>query len=125
MSIPLFFDKIKTFFIQGWGREILVFLLFSMALLASFYLGKSSTIALSGSPVLVEVQGVPTPAVQQKSNVSSSGGGEGSFVAAKTGSRYYPADCGSASRIKPENKVYFKTESAAEAAGYTKAQTCK
>lgn len=121
----MFLDKIKTWVTEGWGREILTISIFCAAVLASFYLGKSSEVAASEPPVLVEVHGVPTPALQQKYSVSSGGEGEGSFVAAESGTRYYPVGCGSANRIKPENKIYFQTESAAVAAGYSRAQNCK
>ena len=47
-----------------------------------------------------------------------------SFVASKNGSRFYPVDCKSASRIKPENKIYFNTASDAERAGLTLASGC-
>ncbi len=47
------------------------------------------------------------------------------FVASKTGSKYYPVDCGSVSRIKPENRVYFATETAALEKGYERTSACK
>lgn len=49
---------------------------------------------------------------------------EQNFVASKTGSRYYPIDCKSSSRIKPENKIYFNTAADAEHAGLTLASGC-
>jgi hypothetical protein len=48
-----------------------------------------------------------------------------SFVASKTGTKYYPAGCGGISRIKEENKVYFTTEKDAQDKGYTRTDTCK
>ncbi len=48
-----------------------------------------------------------------------------SFVASKTGTKYYPAGCGGISRIKEENKVYFATEKDAQDKGYTRTDTCK
>lgn len=47
-----------------------------------------------------------------------------SFVASKNGSRFYPVDCKSSSRIKPENKIYFNTSQDAEKAGYALASGC-
>lgn len=117
--------KIKTFLTKGWGRDIIAFTALVMAVLASFYIGKSSKIAISATPVLIETTAVKPVLVQQKSNMSNSGGGEGSIVAAKNGTRFYPPGCTGANRIKPENRVFFKTEGEAEAAGYTRAQTCK
>lgn len=40
------------------------------------------------------------------------------FVASKKGKKYYPVDSKSGSRIKPENRVYFKTAGEAKKAGY-------
>lgn len=47
------------------------------------------------------------------------------YVASKTGKKYYLPSCSGAKRIKEENKVWFDTKAAAEAAGYTAASTCK
>lgn len=47
------------------------------------------------------------------------------FIASKNGKTYYPNTCGSYSRIKPENRVYFATESDARAKGLTKSKSCK
>lgn len=44
---------------------------------------------------------------------------EGGFVASKTGKKFYAADAAAGKKIKEENRVYFKTEAEAEAAGYT------
>ncbi len=50
---------------------------------------------------------------------------DGQVVAAKTGSKYYFPWCGTVKLIKEENKVWFPTRAAAEAAGYTAATNCK
>lgn len=52
-----------------------------------------------------------------------SAGGE--YVASKTGTKYYLPWCGTAKRIKDENKVWFGTKAEAEAAGYEPASNCK
>lgn len=49
----------------------------------------------------------------------------GEYVASKNGTRYYLPWCGGVSRIKEENKVWFASKEAAEAAGYTPAKNCK
>lgn len=46
------------------------------------------------------------------------------FTASKTGTKYYPANCGGISRIKPENRIYFATEQEAQDQGYTRTSTC-
>ncbi len=63
--------------------------------------------------------------VQSGSSSASVGQGSGSFVASKQGKKYFPVDCGTAKSIKEENKVFFGSESEAEAAGYERSLTCK
>jgi hypothetical protein len=46
------------------------------------------------------------------------------FVAAKSGTKYYPIGCGTAERIKPENRIYFATEQQAQEKGYSRTATC-
>jgi len=57
------------------------------------------------------------------SGTSTPGGG--SFVASKSGTKYFPVDCGSSNTIKEENKVFFSSASAAETAGYELAKNCQ
>lgn len=49
----------------------------------------------------------------------------GQFVASKTGKKYYSEGCSGAKALAEKNKVYFKTQAAAKAAGYTPSSTCK
>lgn len=46
------------------------------------------------------------------------------FVASKNGTKYYPINCKSASRIKTENKIYFLTEDEAKDSGLERSSTC-
>ncbi len=48
----------------------------------------------------------------------------GLFVAAKSGSKYHLLTCPGAKQIKDENKVFFPSAVAAEAAGYKPASNC-
>jgi len=43
----------------------------------------------------------------------------GGWVASKTGKKYYASDSAQGKKIKEENRVYFKTEEEAKAAGYS------
>ncbi|MBI2117678.1 S1 RNA-binding domain-containing protein, partial [Candidatus Peregrinibacteria bacterium] len=43
----------------------------------------------------------------------------GTWVASKTGKKYYPADSTATKKIKEENRVYFATEDEAKTAGYS------
>lgn len=49
----------------------------------------------------------------------------GEVVASKSGTKYYFPWCGTVKRIKEENKVWFASREAAEAAGYEPAANCK
>lgn len=42
------------------------------------------------------------------------------FTASRRGKKYYPVDSSDAQRIVPENRIYFKDEESARAAGYVK-----
>ncbi len=55
----------------------------------------------------------------------SSAPAEGSVVGSKNGTKYHLPHCSGAGSIKEENKVWFASESAAQAAGYTRAGNCK
>lgn len=46
------------------------------------------------------------------------------FVASHSGKVYYPKDCKGYSRIKEENRVWFKNEILAKASGYSLAKNC-
>lgn len=48
----------------------------------------------------------------------------GSFVASKSGTKYYLPTCSGAGRIQESNKVWFASREEAESAGYTKAANC-
>ncbi len=47
------------------------------------------------------------------------------YVASKSGAKYYLPSCGTVSRIKEENRVYFATKADAEKAGYQPSSSCK
>ena len=47
------------------------------------------------------------------------------FVASASGTKYYPIGCGSVTRIKEENRVYFVTEEEAQAAARDRTTACK
>jgi hypothetical protein len=49
---------------------------------------------------------------------------EGEYVASSRGRMYYPVSCKAANSLKPENKIYFKTATEAETAGYQRSASC-
>lgn len=59
-------------------------------------------------------EAAPAKAEKAESSVSAEG-----FVASKSGKKYYAADSAAAKKIAEENRVHFKTEKEAEAAGYS------
>lgn len=66
-------------------------------------------------------QSAPGPAPVTAAALPS---GTGKYVASKNGTRYYLPTCGGVNRIKPENRVWFKTKEEAEAKGLTPASNC-
>lgn len=46
------------------------------------------------------------------------------YMASKNGTKYYLPTCGTAKRIKEENRIWFATKEEAEAAGFGPAANC-
>ena len=108
-----------------------VFLVFCIVLISfiSYNLGRIG--ALKKTPVTI------TDGQQQKADVYSATGVKNTSVKAttapvldkrvvvsKNSDKYHFTWCSGAKRIKEENKIWFADESAALAAGYTKAGNC-
>lgn len=109
-------QEIKSYaetLIGEWGLIIIIIL----ACAASYALGRLSALEGSKPPVAVYrapgTTSVPTMPL----------GGE--YVASRTGHTYYFPWCGSAQNIAPAKQVWFKTEEAAQKAGYSPAKNCK
>lgn len=119
--------------IKRWGSEyrndfLLGSAVFLVAMI-SFGLGRLSVIWDRAHPPVV----IQSPEIRDTKGAETAAGGEAApdpvfpkegLVASKSGSRYYPADCPAAKRIKPENLISFKTAALAEAAGYRPAANC-
>ncbi len=56
--------------------------------------------------------------------VPLNGQNEGIF-GSKNGSTYYVVGCKSGNRVKPENRIYFESETDAEDQGYSRSKLCK
>ncbi len=67
----------------------------------------------------------PQEAQDREEGTEASPRPEGSVVASKNGSKYHLPRCPGARSIKDENKIWFESESSAQAAGYTRAGNCK
>ena len=71
---------------------------------------------------------LPRPVAQVASSPrsqSAPAAGGGQYVASKSGTKYYLPWCGTVSRIKEENKVWFASKAEAEDAGFEPAKNCK
>ena len=99
--------------LSEWGIIAIVFLVG----LASFGLGRLS--AIDGAKPAVTVREAQASAAARAMSVG------GLVVASRAGHAYYFPWCGGASAIKEGNKVWFKNEKTARAAGYTPAKNCK
>lgn len=147
MIIPNTAEKIK-----GWGRGIGGFRVLALVAIvtygaAMFLLGIASK-GVSGTdsqslqvvydPALdssLEYLGAGQKTASSRTSATKPAGVSGSaqqefstqaaFVASSGGTKYYPIGCGSAGRIKEENRVYFVTEDEAKAAGYDRTTACK
>lgn len=49
----------------------------------------------------------------------------GAYFASRNGTSYYPLDCRAGDRILPENKIYFKSMTEAETAGFKQSSSCQ
>jgi len=130
MSIHNFIDKIKSK--TGIDKLTFVYLFIIVGVgVGSFGLGRISinNKLRSNQPILLpnyqdNLKNIPTE------NVSATAENatilkEKRYVASKNGKMYYSLDCSGAKRIKPENQVWFNSESDAIKSGYTKSVTCK
>ncbi len=91
--------------------------------LSAFGLGRLSVTGQAPQPITqVTAAGGTTPVVPAPAKTVSAG--EGTYVASKSGTKYYLPSCSGVSKIKEENKIYFTTVADAEAAGYSAAANC-
>jgi hypothetical protein len=94
--------------------------------ITAFSLGQMSvatehpSVTLNSSHRVSEVQPLIISAAKNTSTTA-----EGKIVASKKGKRWHYTWCPGAATISDKNKRWFKTEAAAEQAGYTKASNCK
>lgn len=142
MSVIHFKEKIKSFMEKPHILDYLEVGIVLLVGIGSFGLGRLSVINNTnldsvnkgGVVVLSQQEGIQNTTSRTFSTTTDTGevnnstintSQEGAFVASRSGKKYYPSNCGSANRIKPENRVYFKTSNEAEARGLTRSETCK
>lgn len=134
MTIHDLASKIKSFLISPLGNDILIGLVVLVTAIGAFGLGKLSVIEKK-EPLIIFDNGIDIVPISQVVGTVSSGqppslttgvnADNGSFVASKNGTKYYPVNCSAVNRIKDENKVFFDTALAAENAGFTVSTACK
>ena len=115
-NIQDFFAKCKDLLEEGVG-EWGLFAIILLVALSAFGLGRLS--ALQSARPAVSVGEAPSLA---KPRGMYRGG---QYVASRSGTTYYYPWCGGAQNIAPERQVWFKTEAAAQKAGYRPAKNCK
>lgn len=96
-----------------WGIVALVLLVG----MASFGLGRLSALEEARPAISV------SQAAAAADSVSMQVGGQ--VVASRKGSAYHFPWCSGATSIAPQNKIWFASSAAAQAAGYRPAKNCK
>jgi hypothetical protein len=133
MNIPEIREKIKR---PGFYEPIAFVFIFILISLASFGLGRLSvqeqktgdggvTIIMPDGSIAEKQKLLPNMVTNTVVKETKSTHGEGAVFASKNGTTYYFESCGSSSRIKEENKVWFDTENRAQEAGYHLAKACE
>ncbi len=125
-------EKIKLFIQSEAGKDILVVFIVILVGLGSFELGRLSKASNSTSGIKITYpEGEQASAYSglsvansTKSSVDTKTAPKG-FFASSRGSKYYPLGCSAGKTIKQENRVFFATNTEAEAAGYELSSSCK
>lgn len=99
--------------IGEWGLILVVFLV----ALSSFGLGR-----LSASEASKPAVSVSQASLETEPQGMALGG---LVVGSRSGTAYHFPWCSGALQIKPENRVWFASEEAAQTAGYTPSKSCK
>jgi len=135
-------EKIAFFLRSRKGQDMLLVLAVILLGVVSFGLGRLSNEPENARPVVLRVPvsasvqaSIPAsgdydlPAGDRVSvdenPVNATPATEKQYVASKNGSVYHLPWCSGAQRIKEENKVWFATKEAAQAAGLRPAANCK
>ena len=115
-------------------RKLFLSLVIILVATLSFGIGRLSVIG-DREPIKIEYDPAltqePSTSINQTANVINSNpavfapSGTSEVVVSKNGSKYHFLHCPSVKQIKEENKIFFATPAAAEAAGYTLAANCK
>mgnify|MGYP001256777983 CR=1 FL=1 len=131
MSITNLLDKIKGKIDIDKSTFLFLFIIIGVGV-SSFALGRLSInndydqkIELSASAINQNIITTDKKGESVRITTKDDEIKERRYVASKNGKMYYPLGCASAKRIKPENEVWFSTETEAIKSGYTKSSMCK
>lgn len=86
--------------------------------------GGEPAAALESTPSGAVSAKATAPAAETQAAAPAMAAG-GQYVASKSGTKYHLPWCPGAKQMKEENKIWFDSKAAAEAAGYTPAANCK
>jgi len=114
MSISQSPKKINTQFLAGLCLVLLVLL--------GFGIFKIKAISAQKEPVFIDSSAIVASPPESFAPAGGTGAG---FVASKSGTKYHLLTCPGAKTIVEKNRIYFKTEALAQAAGYNPAANCK
>jgi hypothetical protein len=113
-------NQLKQLF-TTYEKELFIGLLVILSSSLSFGLGRLTKLEESRAPVTITKATSTQGSIKVVDDLAVNL--DNRIVASKNGKKYYLPWC-SSKAIKPENKIYFQTASAAEAAGLTRAANC-
>ena len=112
-------NNIKAFLLED---AVYFGLLLVLIALTSFGLGRYSTIVdVKNTPQAPKMTLIQPKTRQMVTGTTTS---EKTIVASKSGTKYHYIWCPGAKQIKEENKLFFTSETEAEAMGYSLAGNC-
>lgn len=123
--------------VKGWvlknRTDLLTALIIFLIGMASFGLGRLSIVLPQKEPIRLEDPGFSQEKQEEQQKEQQEQAADvpgptalknGAFVASKSGSVYYAVWCSGVSRIREENKVWFRTAQEAKIQGYRPAKNC-
>lgn len=118
-------EKLKSLLTND---QVFYSLLVLLVALGSFALGQASLAPLKqklpdSRAVLLIASSTPAQKLASPESKAQNNS-TAEIVASRSGTKYHLPNCPGAQQIKEENKIYFTSQGAAAAAGYTKAANC-
>lgn len=103
--------------LERWIEEFGVVVIVVLVGISGFGLGRISALEAARPAVSIG----EAPMLEKPAGMAPGG----LIVASATGGTYYYPWCSGVGKIAPQNQVWFKSEAAAQDAGYRPAKTCK